>query len=91
MENLYIATTRHSARDPEYPETINKHFQLGMCEAIVAATGGAARSVFSEERVGTLATGKKADFVLVDMEWDACCLLKASIKETWFEGRKVWA
>lgn len=91
MENLYIATTRHSARDPEYPETVNQHFQLGMCEAIVAATGGSARSVFSEERVGTLATGKKADFVLVDMEWDACCLLKASIKETWFEGRKVWA
>lgn len=90
MENLYVATTRRSSRDPQYPDVVNKHFQLGLCEAMVAATGGAARSVFSEERVGTLATGKKADFVIVDMEWDANSLLKAAVKETWFEGRKVW-
>jgi predicted amidohydrolase YtcJ len=90
MQNLYVATTRRSSRDPEYPDIVNKHFQLGMCEAIVAATGGAARSVFSERRVGTLAAGKKADFIIVDMEWDANSLLKASIKETWYEGRKIW-
>jgi predicted amidohydrolase YtcJ len=90
MQNLYVATTRRSSRDPQYPNTVNKHFQLGMCEAVVAATGGAARSVFSERRVGTLAAGKMADFIIVDMEWDANSLLKASIKETWYEGRKVW-
>ncbi|KAJ6000483.1 hypothetical protein N7481_000892 [Penicillium waksmanii] len=90
MQNLYVATTRRSSRDPQYPDIVNKHFQLGMCEAVVAATGGAARSVFSERRVGTLAAGKMADFIIVDMEWDAYSLLKASIKETWYEGRKVW-
>ncbi|OQE24672.1 hypothetical protein PENSTE_c007G03756 [Penicillium steckii] len=90
MENLYVATTRKSSRDPQYPDVVNRNFQLGLCEAMVAATGGAARSVFSEGRVGTLALGKMADFVIVDMEWDANSLLKASVKETWHEGRKVW-
>ncbi|KAK5795867.1 hypothetical protein VI817_005152 [Penicillium citrinum] len=90
MENLYVATTRKSSRDPQYPNVVNKHFQLGLCEAMVAATGGAARSVFLEDRVGTLALGKMADFVVVDMDWDANSLLKASVKETWHEGRKVW-
>lgn len=89
MQNLYVATTRRSSRDPQYPDIVNEHFQLGMCEAVVAATRGAASSVFSERRVGTLAVGKMADFIIVDMEWDASSLLKASIKETWYEGRKV--
>jgi predicted amidohydrolase YtcJ len=61
-----------------------------MCESIVAASGGAAMSVFSEKRTGTLAVGKLADFVIVDMDWDAKSLLQANIKETWFGGRKVW-
>jgi predicted amidohydrolase YtcJ len=90
MHNLYVATTRHSARDPQYTKVVNEHFQLGMCESIVAASGGAAMSVFSEERTGTLAVGKLADFVVVDMDWDAKSLLQANIKETWFGGRKVW-
>jgi predicted amidohydrolase YtcJ len=30
-----------------------------------------------------------ADFVVVDMEWSGEELLKANIKETWFEGKKV--
>jgi predicted amidohydrolase YtcJ len=47
-------------------------------------------SVFSEKRTGTLAVGKLADFVIVDMDWDAKSLLQANIKETWFGGRKVW-
>ncbi|KAJ5086043.1 hypothetical protein N7532_010814 [Penicillium argentinense] len=90
MENLYVATTRRSSRDPQFTEVVNKHFQLGLCEAMVAATGGAARSVFAEGRVGTLATGKMADFVIVDMEWNADSLLNAKLIETWYEGRKVW-
>jgi predicted amidohydrolase YtcJ len=90
LENLYVATTRHSSRKPEYKETVNSHFRLGMCEAIVAASGGAARSVLAEDRVGTLAMGKLADFIVMDMSWDANTLLSASVKETWFGGKKVW-
>jgi predicted amidohydrolase YtcJ len=91
MHNLYVATTRSSSRDPSYTKVVNEHFKLGMCESIVAASGGAARSVFSENRTGTLSVGKLADFVIVDMEWDAKALLQAKIKETWFGGRKVWS
>lgn len=90
LENLYVATTRHSSRNPQYSKTVNSHFRLGMCESVIAASGGAARSVFAEDRVGTLATGKLADFVVLDMAWDANALLSATVKETWFGGKKVW-
>lgn len=90
MHNLYVATTRQSARDPQYTEAVNKHFQLGMCEAVVAASTGAARSVFSEERTGSLEIGKLADFIVADMRWNADALLEAKVIETWYGGRKVW-
>ncbi|KAJ6038359.1 uncharacterized protein N7446_005163 [Penicillium canescens] len=91
MHNIYVATTRRSARDVDYPQTVNEHFKLGLCESMVAATGGAARSVFAEERAGSLAVGKLADFVIVDMEWDANTLLKAKTMETWYGGKQVWS
>ncbi|KAH6685825.1 amidohydrolase 3, partial [Plectosphaerella plurivora] len=90
FENLYVATTRRSAREPEYTETVNENFRLGLCESVVASTDGAARSVFLEDVTGSLEVGKSADFVVVDMEWDAAWLLGASVEETWFRGRKVW-
>jgi predicted amidohydrolase YtcJ len=54
------------------------------------ATSGAAYSCFAEHRVGSLEVGKLADFIVVDMDWDGQELLNASIKETWFEGDKVY-
>lgn len=90
LENLYVATTRYSSRNPQYSATVNSHFRLGLCESVIAASGGAARSVFAEDRVGTLATGKLADFIVLDMTWDANALLSATVKETWFGGKKVW-
>uniref|UniRef100_A0A8H7K3D8 Amidohydrolase 3 domain-containing protein n=1 Tax=Bionectria ochroleuca TaxID=29856 RepID=A0A8H7K3D8_BIOOC len=92
MHNLYVATTRKSSRKPgfENGKTVNEHFRLGLCESIVAATDGAARSVFAEKRVGEIAVGKSADFVVANMEFDPDTLLSAEIEETWFDGRKVW-
>ncbi|KAF5010144.1 hypothetical protein FDECE_3690 [Fusarium decemcellulare] len=90
LHNLYVVTTRQSSRKPGYGKTVNEHFRLGLCESIVAASGGAAHSVFAEDRMGTLEVGKSADLVVVDMEWDPNSLLKAEVTETWFEGRKVW-
>ncbi|KAK7408452.1 hypothetical protein QQX98_009379 [Neonectria punicea] len=91
LHNLYIATTRRSAREPEILDAVNEHFRLGVCEAITAATAGAAKSVFAEGRTGSLEVGKAADMIVVDMEWDAQKLLAAEIKETWYGGRKVWS
>ncbi|KZL68565.1 amidohydrolase family protein [Colletotrichum incanum] len=90
LRNLYIATTRRSARDSTYKGIVNEHFRLGLCESITAATYGAACSVFAEGRVGSLEVGKLADFISVDMQWDANTLLQANVKETWFGGRRVW-
>ncbi|KAK1480006.1 amidohydrolase family protein [Colletotrichum cuscutae] len=90
MENLYVAASRRSARDPKFTGTFNEHVRLGLCESITAATWGAASSVFDEKRTGSLAAGKCADFIVVDMEWDEKSLLQAQVEETWFGGRKVW-
>ncbi|KAI5456616.1 amidohydrolase 3 [Mariannaea sp. PMI_226] len=91
LHNIYVATTRRSAREPESDEVVNAHFRLGVCESVVAGTEGAAASVFQDDRVGSLAVGKMADFVVVDMEWEAESLLKSEMKETWFGGKKVWS
>ncbi|CAM1510637.1 Fc.00g009720.m01.CDS01 [Cosmosporella sp. VM-42] len=91
LHNIYVAATRRSAREPECEEVVNEHFRLGVCESVVAGTAGAAKSVFQDDRVGSLEVGKVADLVVVDMEWDAQSLLKAEMKETWFGGKKVWS
>ncbi|UZP34319.1 hypothetical protein NXS19_002135 [Fusarium pseudograminearum] len=91
LHNIYVAATRRSAREPECEEVVNEHFKLGVCEAVVAGSQGAAKSVFQDDRVGSLEVGKIADLVVADMEWDAKTLLKAEIKETWFAGRRVWS
>lgn len=91
LGNVYVGTTRRSYREPEMTATVNESFALGMCEAVAAATEGAAYSCFDEERVGRLAAGMKADFVVVDMEWEKTKLMEARIKETWFDGKRVWA
>jgi predicted amidohydrolase YtcJ len=90
LNNLYVATTRRSAREPESIERVNKHFALGLASAVSAATIGSAYSCFADSWTGRLAKGMKADFVVVDMEWDAESLLSARVHETWFEGRKVF-
>jgi predicted amidohydrolase YtcJ len=91
LPNLYVATTRKSARQPEEnDDPLNPNFRLDLAQAITAATSGAAYSCFSEQQVGSLEVGKMADFVVVDMGWSGEELLKAEIKETWFEGKKVY-
>jgi predicted amidohydrolase YtcJ len=91
LPNLYVATTRKSAKQPEANDmSVNADFTLGLAQAVSAATGGAAYSCFAEDRVGSLEAGKMADFVVVDMAWKGEGLLDASVKETWFEGEMVY-
>ncbi|KAJ9618632.1 hypothetical protein H2203_008834 [Taxawa tesnikishii (nom. ined.)] len=79
--NLYTATTRRSAREPETIQTVNEHFALPLASAIAAATEGAAYSCFAEQWTGKLAAGLKADFTVVDMTWSPQDLLQAKIRE----------
>ncbi|KAL1843841.1 hypothetical protein VTJ49DRAFT_7192 [Mycothermus thermophilus] len=88
--NVYVGTTRKSYRDRTLETAVNPHFALGLCEAVAAATEGAAYSTFDEKRFGVLAEGRKADFVVVDMDWKNETLPDTKVAETWFDGRRVW-
>ncbi|KAI1490928.1 amidohydrolase family-domain-containing protein [Biscogniauxia mediterranea] len=90
LRNLYTATTRRSAREPELTDRVNPGFALGFSAAVAAATEGAAYSCFAERWAGKLETGRMADFAVVDMEWNPEKLLQAKVVQTWFEGRKVF-
>ncbi|KAL1601994.1 hypothetical protein SLS59_005160 [Nothophoma quercina] len=91
LPNLYVATTRKSARQPEAGDApVNGNFRLELAQAVSAATSGAAWSCFAENRVGSLQVGKIADFIVVDTQWKGEELLDARVKETWFEGRRVF-
>lgn len=88
--NMYTATTRRSAREPESLEVVNEHFAISLASAVAAATAESAYSCFAESWAGSLEKEMKADFVVVDMVWKPEGLLAASVEETWFEGKKLF-
>lgn len=90
LPNLYNATTRRSTIEPECVETVNSHFSLSLGAAVAAATTGAAYSRFAESWTGRLRKGYRADFVVLDMEWKAECLLKARVRQTWAQGKSTY-
>lgn len=89
LQNLYIATTRRSAREPESEEVFNEHWALPLLSAFSAATLGAAYSCFADQAVGKIEAGKKADLVVLNMKWSPQSLLEDRVTQTWFGGRKV--
>ncbi|KAI1446146.1 amidohydrolase 3 [Annulohypoxylon stygium] len=90
MANVYVGATRRSYRNPSYTQVVNHDFRLGLCEAVVAASYGSARSVFWDGRLGSLEKGKVADLTVWDMVWEEERLLEARLEETWFEGERIW-
>ncbi|KAI0014837.1 amidohydrolase family protein [Xylariomycetidae sp. FL0641] len=90
LPNAYVAATRRSAREPACADTCNPRFALGLAQALAAATEGAAFSCFAEGWAGALRGGRSADFVVLQMEWAPEALLGAVVRQTWFEGRKVY-
>ncbi|KAI7674769.1 hypothetical protein KC319_g4747 [Hortaea werneckii] len=63
LQNLYVATTRRSLREPENTQTVNPNFALSLSQAVSSATYGSAYSCFAESWTGSLAVSKKANFV----------------------------
>jgi 5-methylthioadenosine/S-adenosylhomocysteine deaminase len=76
--------------------------QIGARQALRMATIDGARALMLDDKIGSLAAGKKADFVLFDLDhvewtpyvdpvqslvWSAS---PASIAETWVDGRRVF-
>jgi len=90
LRNLYTATTRRSAREETLTDTVNESFKLGLGQALRAASAGVAYSCFADEQVGTLEKGKLADFVIIDLDWNAQDLLEGQVEETWFAGRRIY-
>ncbi|KAL2867182.1 amidohydrolase [Aspergillus lucknowensis] len=88
--NLYNATTRRSAVEPDSQVTLNPEFGLELVQAISAATEGAAYSRFAEDWTGALKKGLSADFVVVEMDWTPERLLEARVLQTWYRGKKVF-
>jgi predicted amidohydrolase YtcJ len=55
---------------------------------------GSAYAGFAEDRIGSLAPGKWADFVIVDRDptkVDPQALARTQVLETWIAGKKVWS
>ncbi|KAK0730179.1 amidohydrolase 3 [Lasiosphaeris hirsuta] len=91
LGNVYVGATRRSYREPGLETVVNPHFALGLCEAVAAATEGAAYSCFDDHRIGVLEKGYRADLVIADMEWEKEKLMQAKVTETWYNGAKVWS
>ncbi|KAI7503561.1 hypothetical protein KC347_g8600 [Hortaea werneckii] len=77
LQNLYVATTRRSLREPENSQTVNPEFALSLSKAVSSATYGSAYSCFAESWTGSLAVPKRANFVVANMEWDPLSLVRA--------------
>lgn len=90
LPNLYNATTRKSATQPQMSERTTPHQALTMSQAFHAATTGAAFSRFAENWTGSLKAGLQADFVVLDSKWTPESLLDDSVAETWSKGKKVY-
>lgn len=90
LANIYVATNRRSARNPEVTDQVAPQFALKLAQAVAAATHGAAYACRANTRTGRLEAGLSADFCVVDMEWDHTKLLSAKVVETWSRGRRVF-
>lgn len=69
----------------------------GLCmtrrEALASMTIGAARAMFAENVIGSIAPGKYADFVLLDCDWMTAApaeIERTNVVATYFSGRRVY-
>lgn len=89
---FYAAVTR-SDHDGNPPGGWTAHQAMTREEALRAFTWGAAYAAFEEERAGTLETGKRADFVVLDTDIMTCPverILKARVIRTVIGGEAVY-
>ena len=88
--NLYNATTRKSALEPERKDVTNEKSKLSLLQAITGATYGAAYSRFAEGWTGRLEVGLRADFMVLKDVLSVDGLLDVKVEETWFGGKRVY-
>ena len=69
------------------------HERVSFAQALDGFTRGAAHAGFAEQKIGSLDTGKYADFILVDRDVSTVApsdLARTQVIETWIAGKKVW-
>ncbi|KAH7177260.1 amidohydrolase family-domain-containing protein [Fusarium sp. MPI-SDFR-AT-0072] len=88
--NLYNATTRKSALEPERETVTNGDSALTLEQAVRGATYGAAYSRFAEGWTGRLEKGLRADFMVLPGIVRVDGLLEMKVDETWFGGERVY-
>ncbi|APH45394.1 amidohydrolase [Microbacterium sp. 1.5R] len=67
LANMYVATTRASALDPDVP-AVHPQFALPLERAVVHATRDAAVSIGDGDWRGRIAVGQVADFAVLDVD-----------------------
>ncbi|MPY97593.1 MAG: amidohydrolase family protein [Actinophytocola sp.] len=91
LPNMYIATTRRSALDPELP-ALQPHLAIPAPDALLHGTADSAWACRAEDIVGRLRAGLLADFVVLDhdpFDSDADTLLRTRVLRTVVGGRTV--
>lgn len=68
--------------------------RLTLEDAFAAFTTGGAYAAFAEEDLGSLAPGRRADFIFIDRDIfanrDPASIRATQVLETWVGGEKVW-
>jgi len=93
MLGIYAAVTRRDLKG--WPEGGWQGQQkVSREEAIQAFTLGAAYAAFMEDRVGSLETGKKADFIVLDrdpLQVPEEEIPQVVVLQTWVDGKRVFS
>ncbi|WP_042351271.1 amidohydrolase [Bacillus massiliigorillae] len=90
MLELYHAVTR---KDITLEDTWNEQEKVTLAEALRAYTVGSAYSVFRENELGTIETGKLADIIILDRNLftvPAEEILQTKVAVTVMDGQKVY-
>lgn len=72
---------------------LNKDERLTVTEMIEAYTINGAYQMFREDEIGSIVTGKRADFIIIDRDMINCDVMdidKTKVLETIFAGRTVY-
>ncbi|WP_301151831.1 amidohydrolase [Metapseudomonas otitidis] len=90
--NPWAAMAQAVTREGE-KGVLNADERLDRETMFYAYTLNAARTIGQEQRIGSLAVGKQADFILLDRDVftvDAKALAETRVLKTWFGGREVY-
>lgn len=90
--NPWAAMAQAVTREGE-KGVLNADERLDRETMFYAYTLNAARAIGQEQRIGSLAVGKQADFILLDRDVftvDAKALAETRVLKTWFGGREVY-